>query len=232
MNEFPSSSFMHRLYTGMKFYLFAPVIFIIIAMFFAAAGAFSKAIIYLMPLLIIVAASYLFATASNFNEETTDDVKSFVIKIKVGSLLWILAGALSLFMAVTESDSVGMLALIAILSVGFGVAGSGYGTLASNVGVRGAQLTARGCYTYVGSVILIAILLFSYKAITPPLGAGWYGPSAEEMQAYQTKMALISVFTVLAFLCTIGSLCAILFGSRFMVDSTELMEQAESSTNA
>lgn len=228
MSEIPSSYFMRRLYTGLKFFLFAPILFFLIAMFFTAAGGFSEALIYLLPLLILAAAIYLFSTANSFIEATTDDVTSFVNKIKTGSIFWIAAGVFSFIIVVSKSTNTALLAFTSLLSLtGFGFLGNGYGILASQVGIRGAQLTARGCYTYIGSTLLITMLYYFLKTITPPTGSGWYGPSAEEIQAYQSKIAILSLLLVLAFLCTIGSLCAVLFGSRFMVDSVELAEQAD-----
>lgn len=234
MNEYPSSDFMHKIYNGLKLYVFAPIIIYLLVLLIATVGINSKEIILLFPILTLTAAIYLIYVVSRYNDDVVEYVKTFVNRLKIGVALWILSSALQIILVFTTlyigDFSQTFLWLTIILSLaGYGVVGSGYGYLSSEGGIRGSQLTTKGFYTVVISTIAIILLALIYISIDSPQGMGWFGPSQEEIQAYQTKIAWLTVFIVLAILASLAGQFAIIFGSRFIVDSVEIFEISNSS---
>jgi len=235
MNEYPSSAFLRSVYNGLKLYVFTPIIFLLLVLIFDSAGSKSTEVLYLLPMLTIIATGYILYVTSKFNENVTEEIDVFVRRLKVGAAFWIISAVLQLLMMLAEIRSehtilIFVLSMFVLQLAGYGTVGSGYGGLSSESGMRGANLASKGCYAVVFATITMVLLFWIRNSMDMPKGMGWYGPSAAEIQSYQTKMAWIMVFLVLSLLTILGGLCAIIFGHRFLIDSAEIYETDETSS--
>lgn len=228
---FPSSDVMQKLYKGIMWYFLAPIAFVFLVIIVAGGDAFSALPRYGAPVIMCAVACYIVYVLNTARADCQGTARAFISKVALGFVLLAVASLLGLVCMMTNNVKLVLATVILLLLVtlaGYVMIARGYNDIAQVPGMRGAGLATRGMWAVIISIVAAGLILLIMNNTRPSYSYYGYGYDS----SYYRMMAIYGILLYVVVLVAIGGLFALVYGTRFMVDSAEELElEAEDDEN-
>lgn len=216
---YPSSDVMRKLYKGIMWYFIAPIAYIFLVII--VAGDFSELTRCGVPIIMCALACYNAYELNKAKAEYEGTARAFLSKVSQGFMLLAVAAVLGLVYMTTTNVKLMPAALILLVLAtlaGYVRIARGYNVAAQVDEMRGAGMATRGMWAVVLAIMAGCLIVLIMDNTRPSYS--YYGYN----ESYIRMMMLYQVLFYVVMLVAIGGVFALVYGTRFMVDSAEALE--------
>ena len=225
-----SSATMRTIYTGYKWY-FIPLfaIYPFVTLVAGLSGASGLKSIVIAPIAMIIGMGIIASKCFGATKEENPEASSMLTKLGTGAAILCIPAILSMVQILTDDYSDWLIwGSLLINLVGYTIIALAHNKIANDSGLRGSNLSAKGWWVLIACILLGVLFALILVSLDRPY-YDYYGYSSTSYESYMLKTLMLTSLIIACAMAALGAIFAILYGTRFMIDSAEEIESYEDS---
>lgn len=219
---------MRAIYAGYKWY-FIPIfaIYPFATLITGLSGAEGLLSIIIVPIAMIIGMGIIASKCFGAAKKESPEASSMLTTMGSGAAILCIPAILSMIQILTSNSSDALAwGTLLINIVGCSFMALAHNKIANDSGLRGSNLSAKGWWVLISCILLGVLLAIILVNLDKPY-YGYYGYNSDSYESFMLKTLMLTSLIITCAIAALGAIFAIIYGTRFMIDSAEEIESYE-----